>query len=40
MDKIEGEVGNNGIDGLFIKRNQDGIIKEVLLLKANIINQV
>ncbi|MFY4805305.1 hypothetical protein [Aliarcobacter butzleri] len=32
--KIEGEVGNNGIDGLFIKRNQDGIIKEVLFVES------
>lgn len=32
--KIEGEVGNNGIDGLFIKRNQDGIIKDVLFVES------
>lgn len=32
--KIEGEVGRNGIDGLFIKRNKEGIIKEVLFVES------
>lgn len=32
--KIEGEVGRNGIDGLFIKRNKEGIVKEVLIVES------
>lgn len=32
--KIEGEVGRNGIDGLFIKRTKDGFIKEVLIVES------
>lgn len=32
--KIEGEVGRNGIDGLFIKRNKNGIIKDVMIVES------
>lgn len=32
--KIEGEIGRNGIDGLFIKKNNEGIIKEVLIVES------
>ncbi len=32
--KIEGEVGRNGIDGLFIKKTKDGIIKDVLVVES------
>jgi hypothetical protein len=32
--KIEGEVGSNGIDGLFIKRNKDRTIKEILIAES------
>lgn len=32
--KIEGEVGRNGIDGLYIKKNKDGIIRDVLVAES------
>lgn len=32
--KIEGEVGRNGIDGLFIKKNNEGIIKDLLIVES------
>lgn len=32
--KIEGEVGRNGIDGLFVKKNRDGSIKEILIVES------
>jgi hypothetical protein len=32
--KIEGEVGRNGIDGLFIKRTKDGSVKDVLIVES------
>ena len=33
-NKIEGEVGINGIDGLFIKKNKEGVIKDVLIVES------
>jgi len=32
--KIEGEVGRNGIDGLYIRRDKDGNIKQVLFAES------
>ena len=32
--QIEGEVGVNGIDGLFIKKNKDGNIKKVMFVES------
>ena len=32
--KLEGEVGRNGIDGLFIKKTRDGKIKDVLIVES------
>lgn len=33
-EKIEGEVGVNGIDGLYIKRDKDGNIKDTLMVES------
>ena len=30
-EKLEGEVGCNGIDGLYVKRDKDGNIKQILI---------
>lgn len=32
--KLEGEYGVNGIDGLYIKRNKDGVIVDVLICES------
>lgn len=32
--RIEGEIGRTGIDGLFVKRKADGMIREVLLVES------
>lgn len=32
--KIEGEVGRNGIDGLFIKRDTNGFIRDLLIVES------
>lgn len=32
--RIEGEIGRTGIDGLFVKRKADGVIREVLLVES------
>ena len=32
--KIEGEVGRNGVDGLYVKRNKDGHIKRLLFVES------
>lgn len=32
--KIQGEIGNNGIDGLFVKKDSSGIIKDVLIVES------
>ena len=40
--QLPGEIGSNGIDGLFVKRNKAGIIKEVMIadtLIASIISK-
>lgn len=32
--RIEGQVGRSGIDGLFVKRNADGVVREVLAVES------
>lgn len=32
--KIEGEIGRNGIDGLYIKRNKNGSVKDILIVES------
>lgn len=33
-EKLEGEVGCNGIDGLYVKRDKDGNIKQILICES------
>lgn len=33
-EKLEGEVGSNGIDGLYVKRDKDGNIKDVMVVES------
>lgn len=32
--KIEGEIGRNGIDGLFVRRNRDGVVTDVIIVES------
>jgi hypothetical protein len=32
--RIEGQIGRSGIDGLFVKRNADGVVREVLAVES------
>lgn len=32
--RIEGQVGRSGIDGLFVKRNGEGVVREVLVVES------
>jgi hypothetical protein len=32
--RIEGQVGRSGFDGLFVKRNADGLVREVLIVES------
>ena len=38
--RIEGQVGRSGIDGLFVKRNADGVVREVLAVESKYLSLI